>query len=88
MLPILQAPPADDNNDITTDNRFMDISSHVGQKHTIITAGQPLYSRDKELAWSNPRPKDVIFLNGGLHICCNFLKTIGQPMESAGLDDL
>ncbi len=25
---------------------------------------------------------------GGLHVCFNFLKAIGQHMESAGLDDL
>lgn len=47
MLPILQAP-ADDNDTLTTViNRFMDISKHMVQKHTIITADQPLYSRGK-----------------------------------------
>ena len=83
MLPILQAP-ADDNDTLTTViHRFMDISSHVGQKHTIITADQPLYIRGKELVWANSKYENVIF-----HICFNFLKAIGQHMESAGLDDL
>lgn len=88
MLPILQAP-ADDNNTLTTViNRFMAISNHTGQKYTIITADQPLYSREKELVWANPKFENVIFLMGGLHICFNFLKAIGQHMESSGLDDL
>jgi len=85
---MLQAP-SDENDTLTTViHRFMDISSHVGQKHTIITADQPLYSRGKELVWANPKYENVIFLMGGLHICFNFLKAIGQHMESAGLDDL
>ncbi|XP_071479491.1 uncharacterized protein [Diadema antillarum] len=88
MLPILQAP-ADDNDTLTTViNRFIAISTHLGQEHTIITADQPLYSRGKELTWANPKFGKVIFLLGGLHITFNFLKAIGQHMESAGLDDL
>lgn len=88
MLPILQAQ-TDDNDTLTTViNRFVDISNHTGQTHTIITADQPLYSRRKELVWANPKFENVIFLMGGLHICLNFLKAIGQHMENAGLDDL
>jgi len=88
MLPILQAP-ADANDTVTTViNRFMAISHKLGQQHTIITADQPLYSRGKEIVWSNPGYKNVIFLLGGLHICFNFLKAIGQHMDCAGLDDL
>ena len=66
----------------------MDISKYTGQKHTIITADQPLYSRGKELVWANETFENVIFLMEGLHICFNFLKYIGQYMENAGLDDL
>ena len=56
--------------------------------YIIITADQPLYNRGKELVWANTRFQKVIFLLGGLHISYNFLKAIGQHMESAGLDDL
>ena len=59
----------------------------MGQKHTIITADQPLYSRGNELVWANPTFPHVIFIMGGLHICFNFLKAIGKHMENAGLDD-
>ena len=59
----------------------------MGQKHTIITADQPLYSRGNELVWANPKFAHVIFIMGGLHICFNFQKAIGKHMENAGLDD-
>ena len=53
MLPILQAP-ADDNDTLTTViSRFMAISHHMGQKHTIITPDQPLFIRDEELVSAN-----------------------------------
>ena len=87
MLPILQAP-ADDNNTMTAViNRFVSVSRHFGQRFTVITADQPLYSRGKELVWANDENySNVIFRMGGLHVCFNFLKAIGQHMESAGLD--
>lgn len=87
MLPILQAP-ADSNDTMTTViNRFISISRHYHQKYTIITADQPLYSRGKELVWANEENyENVIFRMGGLHVCFNFLKAIGQHVESAGLD--
>ena len=89
LLPILQAP-ADNNDTLTTViNRFVSISKHLQQKHTIIAMDQPLYSRGKELIWSNPEMySDVILLMGDLHILFNFLKGIGQHLESSGLEDI
>ena len=89
MLPILQAP-ADEYDTITTIiNRFVSISYHIGQTHTVITADQPLYAKGMELVWANnEKYGNVIFRLGGLHVCFNFLKAIGQHTESAGLEDL
>ena len=89
ILPILQAP-ADEYDTITTViNRFVSISNHIGQTHTVITADQPLYAKGMELVWANNEKfGNVIFRLGGLHVCFNFLKAIGQYVESAGLDDL
>ena len=88
MLPILQAP-ADENDTLATViNYVMAISHHMGRTHTIITADQPLYSKGKELVWTNSKFESVIFLMGGLQICFNFLKSIGPHMESARLGDL
>ena len=61
MLPIIQAA-ADDNSTIATvTNRFMDITSKLGQLYTIIAMDQPLYSRAKKLVWANQNSyKDVV----------------------------
>lgn len=89
MLPILQAP-ADEYDTITTViNKFQAISKLLGQNHTVITADQPLYSKAKELVWANQTDyKNVIFCMGGLHVCFNYLRAIGQHMECAGLEDV
>ena len=87
MLPILQAPADSNDTMATVINRFVSISRHLGQQYTVITADQPLYSRGKELVWANEENyRNVIFRMGGLHVCFNFLKAIGQHVESAGLD--
>jgi len=60
MLPILQFPADDSDTLATAINRFGDSSSHVEQKHTVVTADQPLYRRAKELVWANPKYKNVV----------------------------
>ena len=62
MLPI-QAP-ADDNSTVATViNRFMDITSKLGQPYTVIAMHQPLYSRAKELVCANQNSyKDVVLM--------------------------
>ena len=89
MMPILQAP-ADDNNTVSTVlSHFQAITSKLGQKHTIIAGDQPLYSRTKELLWACPEKyKNVIVMMGDLHISFNFLKAIGQHLDSSGLCDI
>ena len=47
MLPILQAPADNYDTMATVINRFVSISLHFGQKYTVITADQRLYSRRK-----------------------------------------
>ena len=49
MLPILQAPADDYNSMATVINRFVSISQHFDQKYIVITADQPLYSRETSL---------------------------------------
>jgi len=64
------------------------ISNYTGEKHTIITAYQPLRNRGNDLVWANPKYENVMFLLGGMRVCINFLKAICQQMDSAGLGDL
>ena len=89
MFPILKAPADTDETVTTAMNRFMSVSDKLGQEHTIIFADQPLYSRMKEVVWSDPcKYKNVVCLLGHLHIIFNFLKAIGQHYESSGLEDI
>ena len=89
MLPILQAP-ADEYNIITTIiNRFAAVSKHFGQTYRVITSDQPLCSKGKERVWANPETyRHIIFRMGGLHVCFNVLRAIGQHMDCAGLEDV
>ena len=65
MLPILQAPADNYDTMATVINRFVSTSRHFGQKYTVITADQPLYSRGKELVWANEENYgNVIFRMG------------------------
>ena len=62
---------------------------YLGQKQVVIVGDQPLYSRTKELQWSNPDKYDnVVVMMDDLHILFNLMKVIGQHMENAGLDDV
>ena len=89
MLLILQTPADDNNTMVTLSNRFMDITDRLGQPDTVIALDQPLYSTGKEIIWANhEKYKNVVLVMGHLHILFNFLKTIGQHMENAGLADV
>ena len=89
MLPILSAPADEYDTIATVINKFQAISQKIGQTHTVITADQPLYSKGQELVWANREGREnVIFMMGGLHICFNFLRAIGQHMECSGLEDV
>lgn len=73
----------------TVVNRFMAISKDIHGTETHHYNGRSIIvSRGKEIVWENLYFENVIFLMGGLHICFNFLKMIGQYMECAGPDDL
>ena len=89
MLPIPQVP-ADDNDTMTTViNCFVTITEDLGQKHMVIVADQPLYSRGKELVWANPgKYENVVMMTGDLHISFNYLKAMGQHYENGCLDDI
>ena len=63
ILSVLQAS-ADDNSTVATViNRFMDITSKLGQPYTVIAMDQPLYSRAKELVLANQNSyRDVVLM--------------------------
>lgn len=88
MAPILNAS-ADEYGSLTMIiNRFVRLSNYLGQHHTIVFFEQPLCAKVKEIVWGCQEYDKVLVLLGGLHVTFNFLRAIGQHMESAGLDDV
>ena len=74
MMPIIQAHSDENNNVVTILNKFQEMMHHLGQKHVVILGAQPLYSRTKELQWSNPDKYDnVVAMMDGLHILFKFI---------------
>ena len=85
-LPIILAPAHEYDTLNTAVMRCLAISSYFGQKHTVLTVDQALYCRLMELKWSNPNfQNNLIPRLGGLHVSMNFLKAIGDHMNSSGL---
>ena len=68
--------------------RCMAVSSHFGQKYTVITVDQQLFCKLHTLISNTPEFQHKVFPRlGGLHISLNFQRIIGQHMSSCGLFD-
>ena len=88
-LPIIQAPAHELDTLTTVIKRCIYISSKLGQKYAVLTVDQALYCKLLELKSAIPEFKEVLIPRlGGLHISLNFLKAIGQHMQSSGLADV
>lgn len=88
-LPIILAPAHELDTLNTVVKRCMSISSHFGQKYTVITLDQALYCRLMELKWVVPEDQHKLIPRlGGLHISMNFLKVIGDHIDGSGLADV
>ena len=62
------------------------VSEDLGQEYTVITVDEPLYCKLMEMKWYHPELRTKLIPRmGGLHISMNFMKVIGQHMESSGL---
>lgn len=88
-MPIIPAPADDMDTVFTVLVRCKAISERLGQRHTIVTFDQALYCRAKEICWLKPDQfENVIVRLGGFHTLMNFMKCIGQHMDSSGLKDV
>ena len=68
--------------------RCMAVSSHFGQKYTVITVDQQLFCKLHTIISNTPVYQHKVFPRlGGLHISLNFQRIIGQHMSSCGLFD-
>lgn len=87
-MPIIPSPADDMNTVFTVLAKCKAVSQKLDQTYTVITFDQALYCRAKEMVWSHPDEfQNVIIRLGGFHIAMNFMKAIGQYMESSGLGD-
>ena len=88
-MPIIPAPADDIDTIFTVLNRCKYFSESLGQKNTVVTFDQALYGKAKEITWLKPEViKYTIVRLGGFHIIMNFMKTIGQHVDAAGLKDV
>ena len=77
----------DDTNTVyTVLVRCKAISEKLGQTYTVISFDQAFYCRAKEVVWGKGYEfENVIVRLGGLHTAMNFMKAIGQHMDSSVL---
>jgi len=88
-MPIIQAPAHELDTLNTVVQRFIHVSSSLGQKHVLLTVDQALYFKLMELKWATPQYKHILIPRlGGLHTSMNFLKVIGQHMQASGLSEV
>ena len=85
-MPIILAPAHEFDTLNTVVQRCKHVAEAKGQKYVVLTVDEALYCRLMQLKWSNPAYQEFLFPRlGGLHTAMNFLKAIGQHMQSTGL---
>ena len=88
-MPIIPSPADDMDTVYTVLSRCKAVSEKLGQTYTVVTFDQALYCRAKELVWLKSGEFDSVIVRlGGFHSAMNFMKAIGQHMESSGLKDV
>jgi hypothetical protein len=88
-MPIIPAPADDMDTVYTILSRCKYISESLGQQYTIITFDQALYCRAKEIVWLKEDEFDKTIIRlGGFHTAMNFMRAIGEHLESSGLKDI
>jgi len=88
-MPIIQAPAHEFDTLNTVVRRCKHVASALGQQHVVLTVDEALFGKLMELKWAKPEYEEWLFVRlGGLHTALNFLKAIGQHMQSSGLLDV
>lgn len=88
-MPIIQAPAHDLDTLNTVVRRCKHVASALGQQYIVLTVDEALFGKLMELKWAKPEYEECLFVRlGGFHTSLNFLKAIGQHMQSSGLLDV
>ena len=85
-MPLILAPAHEINTLNIVVQRCKFIADALGQKHVVLTVDQALYCKLMGLKWAHPEYQEFLVPKlGGLHISMNFMKAIGEHMQSTGL---
>ena len=89
-FPIINSPAHDADTLWTVIQRCMKVTEMINPgQTTVITLDEALYSRAKELQWSQPEKCRKLFLRlGNFHIALNFMRAIGHHFTNSGLEDV
>ena len=88
-MPIVQAPAHELDTLNTVLQRCKHVAAILGQQHVVLTVDEALFGKLMELKWAKPEYEGCLIVRlGGLHTALNFLKTIGQHLQSSGLLDV
>ncbi|KAL8571746.1 hypothetical protein ACOMHN_060831 [Nucella lapillus] len=65
------------------------MTEKLGEKYTVITFDEQLYSKAKMLQWDQlDSCKDFVLMLGGFHTSMNFCKVVGKYMNSSGIANI
>lgn len=87
-MPIVQAPAHEMDTLNTVVQRCKHVASSLGNNYVVLTVDEALYCKLMELKWAKEEYQQFLIVRlGGLHTSMNFLKVIGQHIQSSGLQD-
>lgn len=88
-MPIVQAPAHELDTLNTVVQRCKHVATALGQNYIVLTVDEALFGKLLELKWTKEEYSGCLVVRlGGLHTSLNFLKVIGQHMQSSGLLDV
>jgi len=87
-MPIVQAPAHELDTLNTVVERCRHVARSLGQEYVVLTVDEALYCKLMELKWAKQEYQAFLIVRlGGLHTAMNFLKVIGNHVQSSGLLD-
>ncbi len=85
-MPLILAPAHELYTLNTVIQRCKYIAEANGQKYVVLTVDEALYCKLMTLKWLNESYQEFLIPRlGGFHTTMNFMKSIGQHMQSTGL---
>ena len=88
-MPLILSPAHQLDTLNTVIQRCKYTAESLGQKYVVLTVDEALFCKLMDLKWTIPEYQEYLIVRlGGLHTAMNFMKAIGQHMQSTGLLDV